>query len=124
MTVFIDSDILIDVLRGQDEDIVSRWRALSETDAAMIFSPISAAEIWAAARAHEHVQIVQLFRPMLCASIDHETGKLAAEYLRKFARSHGLKIADALIAAAASRHGAAMWTRDRARYPMQELSFY
>jgi predicted nucleic acid-binding protein len=61
---------------------------------------------------------------LLCASIDHETGKLAGEHLRKFARSHGLKIADALIAAAASRHGAALWTRDRARYPMQELSFY
>jgi hypothetical protein len=124
MTVFIDSDILIDVLRGLDEDILSRWRALAETNAAMIFSPISAAEIWSAARADEHVQILQLFRPLLCASIDHETGKLAGEYLRKFARSHGLKIADVLIAAAAIRHGAALWTRDRVRYPMQELSFY
>ncbi len=124
MTVFIDSDILIDVLRGQDQAILSTWRSLAEAEGALIVSPVSVAEIWSAARAHEHVQIMQLFHPLLCASIDCETGKLAGEYLRKFARSHGLKIADALIAAAASRHGAALWTRDRARYPMQELSFY
>jgi predicted nucleic acid-binding protein len=53
-----------------------------------------------------------------------ETGKLAGEYLRKFSRSHGLTTVDALIAAAAIRHYAALWTRNRERYPMQELSFY
>ena len=124
MTVFIDSDILIDVLRGQDQAILSAWRSLAETDAALLVSPVSIAEIWSAARAHEHVQILQLFRPLLCASIDCETGKQAGEYLRKFSKTYDLKIADALIAAAAIRHGAALWTRDRARYPMQELSFY
>lgn len=124
MTVFIDSDILIDVLRGQDQAILSAWRSLAETDAALLVSPASIAEIWSAARAHEHVQILQLFRPLLRASIDCETGKQAGEYLRKFSKTYDLKIADALIAAAAIRHGAALWTRDRARYPMQELSFY
>jgi predicted nucleic acid-binding protein len=104
MTVFIDSDVLMEVLRGQDEGILTRWRSL--------------------AQAREHVRIEQFFRPLLCPPIDCETGKLAGEYLRKFSRSHGLKTADALIAAAAIRHHAALWTRNRERYPMQELSFY
>jgi hypothetical protein len=124
VTVFIDSDVLMEILRGQDQTILSTWRSLAEAQAALLVSPVSVAEIWSAARAHEHVQIMRLFHPLLSASIDCETGKLAGEYLRKFARSHGLKTADALIAAAASRHGAALWTRDRGRYPMQELSFY
>ncbi|HEY1987508.1 MAG TPA: PIN domain-containing protein [Terracidiphilus sp.] len=124
MTVFIDSDVLIEVLKGQDEDLLAAWSALGKTDAALLFSPVSVAEVWAAARSYEHVQINQIFRPLLCASIDHETGKLAGEYLRKFSRSHDLKVADALVAASAFRHNSALWTHDRKRYPMQELSFY
>ena len=124
MTLFIDSDVLMEVLRGQDVGILTRWRSLAEAEAALLFSPVSAAEIWAPAQAREHVRIEQLFRPLLCVPIDCETGKLAGEYLRKFSRSHGLKTADALIAAAAIRHHAALWTRNRERYPIQELSFY
>jgi predicted nucleic acid-binding protein len=114
----------MEILLGQDQAILSSWRPLAAAEAVLLYSPISAAEIWAAARSHEHVQLVQLFRPMLCASIDCETGKLAGEYLRKYSRTYDLKIADALIAAAAIRHHAALWTRDRKRYPMHELSFY
>lgn len=124
MTVLIDSDVLIEVLRGQDEGILNTWHSLAEVETAILVSPVSTAEIWAAVRSHEHVRIEQLFRPLLCTPIDCDTGKLAGEYLRKFSRSHGLKTADALIAAVATRHHAALWTRDRERYPMQELSFY
>jgi predicted nucleic acid-binding protein len=74
MTIFFDSDVLMEILRGQDQAILSTWRSLAEAGAVLLFSPVSAAEIWAAARAHEHVHIVQLFRPLLCASIDCETG--------------------------------------------------
>lgn len=124
MTVFIDSDVLFEILRGQDEEVLSVWRSLANTDPAILFSPVSAAEIWAAARADEHVKITQLFQPLLCTPIDDDTGKQAGEYLRKFRNTHDLKIADAFIAAAAIRHHAALWTRDRKRYPMRELSFY
>jgi predicted nucleic acid-binding protein len=124
VTVLIDSDIMMEVLRGQDEGILTKWHSLAQAETAILFSPVTGAEIWAAARAHEHVRIEQLFHPLLCAPVDCETGKLAGEFLRKFPRSHGLKTADALIAAAAIRHHAALWTHDRKRYPMQELSFY
>jgi predicted nucleic acid-binding protein len=67
---------------------------------------------------------MKLFRPLLCIPIDREIGKLAGEYLRKYANSQELKLVDALIAASAIRHQAALWTRDRHRYPIQELSFY
>ena len=124
MTVFIDSDVLIEVLRGHDQEVLSTWRSLAGSEAALLVSPVSAAEIWAGARADEHVKIMKLFRVLLCTPIDDDTGKQAGEYLRKFSHGHDLKIADALIAASAARHHAALWTRDRKRYPMRELSFY
>jgi predicted nucleic acid-binding protein len=124
MTVFIDSDVLMDVLRGEERDVLSLWESLATAETAMLYSAISAAEIWSAARASEHVQITKLFRPLLCIPVDREIGKQAGEYLRKFGRTHELKLVDALIAASAIRHQAALWTRNRQRYPMPELSFY
>ena len=124
MTVFIDSDVLMDVLRGEEKEVVSLWHSLAVSDTAMLFSAISAAEIWAAARSTEHVQIMKMFRPLLCVPVDREIGKQAGEYLRKYGTSHQLKLVDSLIAASAVRHQAALWTRDRSRYPMPELSFY
>ena len=124
MTVFIDSDVLVDVMRGDDNVVVSLWDALAKAETAILYSAISAAEIWAAARPSDHVQITSLFRPLLCVPVDREIGKQAGEYLRKFGRTRDLKLIDALIAASAIRHQAALWTRDRHRYPMPELSFY
>jgi predicted nucleic acid-binding protein len=124
MTVFIDSDILMEVLRGADSQVLSNWESLANDDTAMLFSAVSAAEIWSAARASEHVHITRLFRPLLCVPVDQEIGKQAGEYLRKHAQSQNLRLADALIAASAIRHQAALWTRDRRRYPMPDLSFY
>jgi predicted nucleic acid-binding protein len=124
MTVFIDSDVLFEVLRGEDQDVVSLWQSLATAETAMLFSAISAAEIWAAARSTEHVQIMKLLRPLLCVPVDREIGKQAGEYLRKFGNSHQLRLVDALIAASAVRHQAALWTRDRRRYSILKLSFY
>jgi predicted nucleic acid-binding protein len=124
VTVFIDSDVLIEVLRGDALEILSAWQSLAKAETAMLYSPLSGAEIWAAARPSEHVQITRLFRPLLCVAVDSEIGKQAGEYLRKYANSHDLRLFDALIAASAIRHQAALWTRQRHRYPMPELSFY
>ena len=124
MSVFIDSDVLMEVLRGEQMDVLSRWHSLATEETAILFSAISAAEIWAGARSAEHVQIMKLFRPLLCIPVDREIGKQAGEYLRKFGRSHELKLVDALIASSAVRHQAALWTRDRSRYPIPALSFY
>jgi hypothetical protein len=36
MTVLVGSDILIEVSRGRDADIISRWLELSKLDAAVL----------------------------------------------------------------------------------------
>jgi predicted nucleic acid-binding protein len=124
VTVLVDSDILIEVSRGQNEDIVSRWTELSQSDNSILYSPVSAAELWAGARPREHETLTSLFRALLCVSIDRETGRQAGDFLRQYHKSHGLDLADALIASAAVLNFAELWTRNRKHYPMKELSFY
>lgn len=56
--------------------------------------------------------------------IDAGTGRRAGQYLARYARSHGLEIADALIAAAATTSGLALWTQNHRDYPIPDLRFY
>jgi len=124
VTVLVDSDILIEVSRGRDAGIVSRWVELSNADAAVLYSPVSVAELWAGARANEHDALNNLFRALTCAEIGKEAGHLAGGWLKKYRRSHGVEVADALIAAGAVENHAQLWTRNRRHYPMKEISFF
>jgi len=124
MTVLVDSDILIEVSRGKNADIVSAWIDLGGSDAVVLYSPVSAAELWAGARANEHGALGNLFRALTCTPIDEEAGLRAGAFLKQYRRSHGVEIADALIAACAVTHKAELWTRNRKHYPMKEVSFF
>ena len=124
MTVLVDSDILIEVSRERNRDILSKWTQLAESGSAILCSPVSSAELWAGALPREHEATAKLFRTLPCAPIDYETGRQAGDYLRQYGKSHGLQIGDALIAAAAVLHRAELWTRNRKHYPMKKLLFY
>ena len=124
MTVVVDSDVLIEVSRHRDGRLISAWLTLTESEIEVMYSPVSAAELWAGALPHEHDVLTRLFHSLRCASADEETGKLAGDYLRHYRKSHGLELPDALIAAAAVQNEAALWTRNRKHYPMKEVTFY
>jgi predicted nucleic acid-binding protein len=124
MTVLVDSDILIEVSRGRDRDILAKWKELSQSDSAILYSPVTAAELWAGARPREHDALESLFRALHCAAIDRETGRQAGDYLRHYRNSHGVELGDALIAAAAVLNRSHLWTRNRKYYPMKELTFF
>jgi hypothetical protein len=124
MTVVVDSDVLIEVSRNRDEKLISAWLALTESESEVMYSSVSAAEVWAGALPHEHDVLARIFRSLRCASSDEETGKLAGDYLRHYRKSHGVELADALIAAAAVQNQASLWTRNRKHYPMKGLAFY
>ena len=120
----MDSDILIEVSRGKDRDVLSRWMELSQSDNPILYSPVTVAELWAGARPREYEVLANLFRALVCAPIDNETARQAGDYLRQYRKSHGLELGDALIASTALLNGAQLWTRNRKHYRMKELSFY
>ncbi len=124
MRVLVDTDIVIEILRGRDRQVGSKWTGLVASGTVILYSPVVAAETWAGARPAEHAPIQSFFDSLTCLPADNETGKLAGDLLRRYARSHSLEIPDALIAGAAIQHKAALWTRNRKHYPMPGLTFY
>jgi predicted nucleic acid-binding protein len=124
VTVLVDSDVLIEVSRARDLGFVARWVDLASSDAVVLFSAVTEAELWAGARPNEYRGIETLFQSLVCAPADSAVGRIAGDYLRQYRRSHGLELGDALIAATAVVNGAVLWTRNRKHYPMKELSFF
>jgi len=119
----IDSDVLIEVLRGRNEDIAGAWSHLIDSSAPLFISPVSVAEIWAGARKNEHEAISAMFGAIETVAINLEIAELAGRYLRLYRASHGTELGDALIAATASVHGLYLWTRNRKHFPMRDVNF-
>jgi hypothetical protein len=124
VNILLDTDIVIEILRARDQEILSKWSGMIVSGAVVLYSPITAAEVWAGALPHEHKTISRFFRPLICIATDYEVGHLAGDFLRKYAKSHSLEIGDALIAASVVQSQAALWTRNRKHYQMMNLSFY
>ena len=122
--VLIESDILIEVARGRDEDLCARWEKLSEEEAVVACSPVTVAEIWHGARPREYPVLEKLFDVIQCIPIDAGIGRRAGDYLRVYAKTHHAELGDALIAATASIHRLTLWTRNRKHYPMKDLTFF
>lgn len=114
MSVLLDSDVLIEVLRGRQMGIIDRWRQLATSSDPMLCTPVPVCELWHGA----------LFAALICPPIDAEIGRRAGEYMNQYSKSHTVEIADALIAATALHHDAALWTLDRKHYPMKDVAFY
>jgi predicted nucleic acid-binding protein len=122
--ILIDSDILIEISRGRNEDELRKWVQLQDSDHVLLCSPVTVAELWHGARPNEHRSLDDLFAALVCVPIDNEIGRRAGDYLRQFGRSHNFELGDAFIGATALTHGAALWTRNRKHYPMKGLAFY
>lgn len=97
---------------------------LGDSDRVVLYSPVSVAELWAGARPKEHDALRKLFLALTCAPIDQAVGHQAGVYLQHYRRSHGVEVADALIAAGAMANGAELWTRNRRHYPMKDVGFF
>ena len=124
MTVLVDSDVLIEVTRKRDNEILSRWLELAASDEVVMYSPVTAAELWAGVLPREEKLLRDLFEALRCAPIEEAVGTRAGGYLRKYQRSHSVQMGDALIAASAVQNEAALWTRNRKHFPMKEVEFF
>ena len=114
--MILDSDVLIEVLRGNAQ--TARWVATeASTGETLRYSPVSRAEIGAGMRAKEEMGIAALFAGLDAVTIDATTGALAGERLRRYRRSHGLELGDALIGASAVQYGERLATFNRRHYP-------
>ncbi len=94
--VLLDSDIVIDILRGR----TSITQDLLATEARGILTyccAITWAEVGAGLRPGEETTTEDFFQARGEVVIDAAAGRRAGAYLSRYARSHGVEIADALI---------------------------
>lgn len=84
---------------------------------------IAWAEIFAGVRPGEEPATRAFFEARGDVVLDGKIGRQAGDYLARYAKSHGVETADALVAAAAALSGLRLWTLNRRHYPMAGLTF-
>ena len=114
----LDTDVLIDFLRGHEPAV-----SFVENNAdRIILSSIVVAELYAGVRGGEKDRertvlenFLSLFRVV---PVSRDIAKLGGLYKRDYCRSHGVGIADAILAATATLADAEMKTLNVRHYPM------
>ncbi len=120
--ILLDTDIIIESLKG-NEKIFSKIKGLKDEKVLFYVSPISIAEVYAGIRRGEEELIGDFFNSVISLPINDGIDIKAGEYLRLFSKSHGLEIADALIAAVSFHNKARLFTLNKRHYPMRDIMF-
>jgi len=110
----IDSDVLIDFLRG-----VSEARSFISASQRALISVVSVAELCAGTSTAAELQNVERMLSLFeIVAATTEIAKTAGAFKRQFGPSHGVGMADALIAATAQHSNAVLATRNKKHFPM------
>ena len=112
--ILVDTDVMIDFLRGHPKAVAFMRAEMSR----IIFPSIMVAELYAGVRgADEQAALdafISLFRVVpLSATI----ARMSGLHKRNYAKSHGIGLADAIIAATAEAENAELCTLNTRHYP-------
>jgi predicted nucleic acid-binding protein len=121
--ILLDSNIVIEILRGRKR-VAGELLAAEARGTPTYCCAITWAEVGAGVRPGEDTATEEFFQARGEVVLDAAVGRRAGAYLSRYARSHGVEIADALIAAAATTAGLSLWTLNRKHYPMHDLRFF
>lgn len=112
--ILIDTDVVVDFLRGYDE-AVAYLKGLSGEIA---LSSIAVAELYAGVRDDEREKLDEFVSLFPVLPITSEIAKNGGLLKRDYHRSHGVGLADALMAATAIEQKAELKTLNTKHYPM------
>lgn len=111
----IDTDVLIDYLRGRERAA----KFLEDLKGELLVSSISVAELYSGVRGVEEEQALdQFLQAFLVVEVDQAIAKKAGLYRHEFSKSHGTGLADALIAASAESRHSILVSLNRRHFPM------
>jgi predicted nucleic acid-binding protein len=113
--ILIDTDVLIDFLRGHDKAVAF----VNEFSSRIILSPIVVAELYAGVKGNAELTVLEGFISLFrVVPLTAEIAKIGGLYKRDFGKSHGVGLADAILAATADKEQAELKTLNVKHYPM------
>jgi predicted nucleic acid-binding protein len=116
--LLVDTDVLVDYLRG-------RRKAAAYLEARpehLIISAITVAELYAGVRdGEESRKLTQFLGAFEIIPLDAAIAQKGGLYRRDYGPSHGVALADALIAATAALQQARLVTLNARHFPMLEV---
>ncbi len=116
--LLIDTDVVIDYLRGQI-DAVTYIESLTNP---LFLSVITVAELYSGVREGRERKALDGFLSAFKVLTFSETVAVQGGlYRREYAKSHGVGLADALIAATAEANDATLVTLNKKHFPMLTL---
>lgn len=114
-SLLLDTDVLIDFLRGYSKAV----NFVNANSSRIILSSIVVAELYAGVKGELELKVLEnfisLFRVLPVTSEIAKTGGL---YKRDYVKSHGVGLADAIIAATCEAENAELKTLNVKHYPM------
>lgn len=114
-TMLVDTDVLIDFLRGYNRAIAFIEKFSSQ----IILSPIVVAELYAGVKGANELSVLDNFvSHFRVVPITKDIARAGGLYKRDFNRSHGVGLADAILAATAEKEDAELKTLNVKHYPM------
>lgn len=113
--LLIDTDVLIDYLRGVPEAVAF----LEQTSAELRLSVITVAELYAGVREGKERQALEKFVSAFeVVPLERSAAERGGLFRRDFGKSHNTGLADTLIAATAEATGARLVTLNAKHFPM------
>ena len=114
-SILLDTDVLVDFFRGFDKAVAF----VTQYNDRIILSSIVVAELYAGVKGDAEENALQYFISLFrVVPIDAEIGKAGGLYRRDYGKSHGVGLADALLAATAESENAELKTLNTKHYPM------
>lgn len=111
----LDTDVLIDFLRGYSNAV----DFVAENSHKIILSSIVVAELYAGVKgATEQIALDNFVSLFTVLPITSGIAKMGGLYKRDYGRSHGVGLADAIIAATCESENAVLKTLNVKHYPM------
>ncbi len=112
-----DTDVLVDFFRGYEKAV----SLVNANSSRIILSSVVVAELYAGVKGDAEQatldSFISLFRVI---PVDSEIAKAGGLYKRDYSKSHGVGLADAILAATAESENAELKTLNTKHYPMMK----
>jgi hypothetical protein len=121
MNIFIDSNILIDHLRG-NKKAKFFFKKIIKKNNNLYITAMNRVEIIFFMRKNEKTETLKFLSQFKTIPLTEDIVDLAGEYYRNLNKSHGTDIVDALLIATANKITGKIYTLNKKHFPVKNIS--